>query len=92
MPMHAKQFIRRLLLGALVLLFLSIVVPFFTQSCQVCGWFAAPGIILDWMLSHNVHSGFGNYWLDYAVGTTGIFLFWMIPTSIAVWLYSRRVK
>jgi hypothetical protein len=91
MPVLSKQFTRRLLLSALVLLLLSIVAPIFAQSSRFCRWFVAPGFILDMLLSHNVHQGYGIYWLDFAVWTTGIFLFWMIPTSIGVWWYGSRV-
>ncbi len=52
--------------------------------------FTFPGMILDAILSGNIHAGFGTPWKDFATCIAGTFFFWMIPVSVIVWLTTRK--
>jgi hypothetical protein len=91
MSSRPNKHLRRLSVCGLIVLIFSIAAPFLADAgLDAIRPLMIPGFILDGLVSGNVHSGFAIYWLDYAVGTAGTFLFWMIPTSFIVWLVARR--
>jgi hypothetical protein len=74
-----------------MVLALSIFTPFLAKiGVKMAQLFLLPGVIFILVLGGNVHSGLGADWLDYAVGTTGTFVFWMTSSSIVVWIVTKR--
>ncbi|MBI5772899.1 MAG: hypothetical protein HZA89_04035 [Verrucomicrobia bacterium] len=89
-PQPQKPLNKYLVCGLIVLVF-SIFAPFLAKAgVKIVQVFLIPGMVLIMALGGNVHSGFGDDRLNYAVGTAGTFVFWVTLTSIVVWVVTKQ--